>query len=287
MFNPITESDVQNLAVKWFSLLMKHAPVEDYLPLFDFENPDFKMQLSTFSISNFEDFKKWYVDYSNTYFNSTHELGNINSIMQGEDSTKVEAIEHWIGSFWLPPKATSNRMELFATQSWQISRSKSTGEPIFLSYIPVAFKFADGSAMPPAPGSSSNTSPPNDNKVRGFIYNWYSWFDALSDGVEILNHLSNSNLKMDLKNQNIVISNHDEFKAWWKNVRSTLAKNSHSISDIQISKVDDFNFDINLKARFQGVTKDGTAIDSLFKVDWNMNYNGNQFIISYYSVQPI
>ena len=285
MSQEITSADVQVLANKWFTILMNHGNVEDFLPLFAFDDPDFQMQLSTMKILNFQDFKVWYKQYTDTFFDSVHSLANILSISPSNAGANVKAIEHWEASMWKPPHPKSARMILDATHNWLIVRSKKTDQPVFKTYIPVEFEFSEGSAKPPIPSSTTNNNP-TINKITSFIFLWYSWFDSLSDGSEILNHLSSSNLVMELRNQNTTIRSHDDFKAWWRNVRNTLATNQHNISNIQIIQNQDQSIGVKLNAHFHGVLNNQQVIDSKFDVTWRMISSNDDFIITYYLVEP-
>ena len=150
----LTEIDVRKLAENWFSKLDIHAPVEDYFPLFAFEEEGFIMQFPNTSVQSLDQFRQWYDAALHLFFDEVHAVKEL-SIKDYLNYAEVTAIIHWEASMWKPPAANSERIVLDAHHTWVITQEPNTHKPRFKNYIVHSFDFAEGSAKPGIPGVDS------------------------------------------------------------------------------------------------------------------------------------
>jgi len=75
---PLTESEVRQLVDEFYAKLDAHAPVEEYINLFAFSEPDIILQFPGITLTSWEQFKPWYEGTLNEFFDEVHAAEKLN-----------------------------------------------------------------------------------------------------------------------------------------------------------------------------------------------------------------
>ncbi|MBO0800659.1 MAG: hypothetical protein J2P31_17710, partial [Blastocatellia bacterium] len=118
MRRPITLDQIKNLAAAWYSALDAHAPItECYRMLAD---DGLNMHFPSGDIHDFAMFEKWYGRVTSRFFDEQHTIRQVEIKWCTDEQAGIEAIIRWQASWWEPPAAKSQRLDLEATQTWTI-----------------------------------------------------------------------------------------------------------------------------------------------------------------------
>lgn len=96
------------------------------------------------------------------------------------------------------------------------------------------------------------------NQVRSFVYKWFSLFDRNAPASEFLRHLPHHNFKMNFPEKKI--TNHSDFKAWYKNILATVKSANHEIKHLNIIQEKDSSYLVELVVLWRAVSTDGKAL---------------------------
>lgn len=130
---------------------------------------------------------------------------------------------------------------------------------------------------------SASYAESGENLVRGLVYNWFSLFDRNAPADEFLRYLPNTGFKMVFPEQ--PISNHSEFKTWYKGVLSTTKTARHEIKKLNVVKVGNI-YEVELIVLWRATTHAGNelAFDAFqtWKVTVNASNNPviNEYLVS-------
>lgn len=129
-----TKHEVQELVNEFYAKLDAHAPVEEYINLFTFEDEELVLQFPGSKLTNWEQFKLWYEGTINKFFDEIHTAEKI-ELTTNSKQADIQASIHWEASTWEPPNAHSIRIVAAVNQSWVVTRSAKTQKPMFKQYI--------------------------------------------------------------------------------------------------------------------------------------------------------
>ncbi len=147
----LTEAEVKELAVEWYTKLDVHAPLEEYKSVLAEEGLEMRFPEGTFK--GFEGFASWYrgddrnPGVINIFFDEAHTLKLVRSISVSEEKAEIKVIVKWEASKWDPPAPISQRIVMDAYQTWVVKRSPTTKKPVIQIYIVDSMKYAPGSAQ--------------------------------------------------------------------------------------------------------------------------------------------
>lgn len=143
MSTPLTETEIQAFAAKWYRLLDVHAPLVDVLPLLS-DSPE--MVFPEVTISGLAGFEGWFNRVVRIFFDEVHIVKSVSAVVNAAgDEAKVKVIVDWAASTWTPPEATSKRIHLDADQDWIVRRTPA-GEIVITKYIVNSLSYYPGSA---------------------------------------------------------------------------------------------------------------------------------------------
>ncbi len=140
---PLTQSEVNQLAVDWYRKLDVHAPLEEYIPFLAEEGLEMRFPEAT--VYGFDGFKGWYERVIGIFFDEVHTLKEVTVTPSG-DKANVKVVVKWEASIWKPPAAKSERIITDAYQTWIVQRSPKTQNPVISIYIVDSLDYAEGSA---------------------------------------------------------------------------------------------------------------------------------------------
>ena len=138
---PLTDSEVNQLAVDWYAKLDTHVPVEEYSPLLA-EDVEFRFPEGT--VRGFDGFRGWYESVTRKFFDEAHTLKTVR-VTPKVDSANVQVVVNWQASVWKPPAAKSERINADAYQTWVVVRSPGTQKPVISIYVVDSLDYAQGS----------------------------------------------------------------------------------------------------------------------------------------------
>jgi hypothetical protein len=140
---PLTNAEIKKLATEWYRKLDVHAPVAEVTPLLAAKGLEMKFPEAT--LRTYAEFEGWYDRVTRLFFDEVHNVKEVTSKTSG-DAADVKVVVHWEASIWNPPAAKSQRIKLDAYQTWRVTRSPETEQPVIVSYAVDKFEYAPDSA---------------------------------------------------------------------------------------------------------------------------------------------
>ena len=141
---PLTETEVRAFAIDWYRKLDVHAPLEDYIPLL--AESGVEMVFPEATVKGFEGFKGWYERVITLFFDEVHTVKEVEITSVSDSQAEVKVVVKWEASIWNPPAAYSERIVLDAYQTWIVTRSPKSQQPVIRTYIVDSLQYAEGSA---------------------------------------------------------------------------------------------------------------------------------------------
>lgn len=138
-----TVREAEALAAVWYRKLDVHAPLEEVLPLLADE--DVEMQFPEATLRGTADFQQWYERVTHLFFDEVHTLKRVD-VEATDEGMLVKVVVRWEASVWNPPAAYSQRIKLDAYQTWLVTRSPRSGQPVISRYTVGELVFDEDSA---------------------------------------------------------------------------------------------------------------------------------------------
>tara|TARA_B100000749_G_scaffold280259_1_gene275673 strand:- start:33348 stop:34862 length:1515 start_codon:yes stop_codon:yes gene_type:complete len=107
----------------------------------------------------------------------------------------------------------------------------------------------------------------NDSAVEVFVFHWFSLFDRNAPVTEFLPKLSD---EVDMKFPEATLESHEDFKDWYAGVLETVETASHDIQDLEISKVSEALYQIDLVVLWKAKNFDGTNVEFRAQQHWEV-----------------
>jgi hypothetical protein len=140
---PLSETELKEMAAVWYHKLDVHAPLEEFVPFL--AEDGLEMRFPEATVYGFEGFSEWYDRVIGIFFDEVHTVKQVTLASQA-DPAEVKVIVKWEASVWNPPAAKSERIVLDAYQTWYVTRSAKTGNPVVQTYIVDSLEYYPGSA---------------------------------------------------------------------------------------------------------------------------------------------
>lgn len=128
---PLTETEVRQLVDNWYAKLDVHAPVEEFYPLLAHEGLEMRFPEAT--LRTLAEFKTWYEGVIRKFFDEIHTVKDV-KIQFSPDRANVQIVVNWQPHIWNPPAPKSQWLGFDAYQSWLVTRSLRTQQPIISIY---------------------------------------------------------------------------------------------------------------------------------------------------------
>jgi hypothetical protein len=138
-----TQREIADFAAEWYRKLDVHAPMVDVLPFLAEEGLVMKFPEAT--ARGLADFESWYQRVIRIFFDEVHTVKEVSAQIHGNEAD-VHVVVQWEASVWNPPAPSSARIKLDADQTWQMRRSRRTGNLEITSYTVNALNYHPGSA---------------------------------------------------------------------------------------------------------------------------------------------
>ncbi len=124
----------------------------------------------------------------------------------------------------------------------------------------------------------------NENDVKTFVYQWFSWLDHQVGEFHFMSHLRSGGFEMRLPG--LTIQDYTGFKRWYDCLRENIKWNSHELSDVKVSGDSEKGFDVEITVRWRAETIDGDSCDSTYNHLWKIQTTHDElkFVITRYSV---
>lgn len=128
-----------------------------------------------------------------------------------------------------------------------------------------------------------NESP--EEKIKSFIYEWFSNFDKLADDGYFNSFIANGCL---LKFPEGEFIGHEGFSEWYKNIKETIKPgNQHSVESISISEENGF-YMIDLSVKMKAEKTSGESIQLNVKENWKIEITRDARIkLHHYLVEKV
>jgi hypothetical protein len=158
--NRISLEQTEQFAAAWYRALDVHAPLSECLGML--AETDLSMRFPDGEINDALSFQKWYERVRNLFFDEKHTVLNVEILGGTDEQADLTVTVRWQSSWWEPPAAESNRVDLESAQKWTVRRCATTRNTFGLeivTYILVdELKYAPGSAQLPAGAPDEETA---------------------------------------------------------------------------------------------------------------------------------
>ncbi|MEU4449438.1 nuclear transport factor 2 family protein [Actinosynnema sp. NPDC050801] len=114
----ITEAAVLDLVRDWFAALDRHDDVEVLLDLL--AQAGLVMHLPEGTVRGHDDFRSWYGENTNTYFDEVREVLDMTVTATSPLHAEVSLRVNWQSRMWAPPAPNSAWIGLTTTQTWSV-----------------------------------------------------------------------------------------------------------------------------------------------------------------------
>ena len=135
--------------------------------------------------------------------------------------------------------------------------------------------------------SAENIAKSIEFKIRGFVHEWFTFFDAMPlDPTFILDRLDDD-LEMDFAGFPL-ITDKDGFRAWWAGAPGRSVKNAHHIESIVIGIKDPYHYSAVDELMWHSVRADG--LFSTMKIRHTLTLKGTRgdnIKVSRYRAEPV
>lgn len=124
-----TREEICGFVLTWFDRLSNRAAVEELLSMVAADG--FTMQFPEATLTNEDEFRKWYAEVGDQFRDQSHTLVALESVpFDAENTIGIDLVVMW--------KATKipggDRLTCRAEQTWRLCQSFTTGEPQILTY---------------------------------------------------------------------------------------------------------------------------------------------------------
>jgi len=115
------------------------------------------------------------------------------------------------------------------------------------------------------------------NELRGFVYQWFSWYDRHEKEELFPQHLADQGLEMCYPEK--TLRSHADFQEWYLGIRETIRANTHDVSGLRVTPDGKGSFDVDLFVWWRAVTCEGETRSLRFRQNWKVDRRNSQFII--------
>ncbi|MFF3194986.1 nuclear transport factor 2 family protein [Streptomyces misionensis] len=114
----LTAQDVIDLATEWFRALDRHDTLEQVTPFL--ASRGLHMVFPEITVRNLDDFRTWYDNVLNLFFDETHELTRTQVRRISATESEISLTVNWQTKTWTPPAAHSVWKGFDADQTWTV-----------------------------------------------------------------------------------------------------------------------------------------------------------------------
>jgi len=123
----------------------------------------------------------------------------------------------------------------------------------------------------------------SSNELRAFVAEWFSWFDRQADEGVFVAHLAAKGLHMRLPET--TLQSAEDFKRWYKGIRSKFAWNAHDLGAIVVSRDAVGNYLVQLPVVWRAHSRVGQDVTLHVRQSWKVSREmDGRFVIADYVV---
>lgn len=130
----LTEDDIIQFGKIWFEKLNRHVDVEDIIKMVS--DTSLEMVFPEQNIRNHDDFRDWYDAVGKTYYDQNHTIERFG--IEISDAAKIDVVVVWRAK----QIADGISLAVRVTQSWVVTKSLTTGQPVITNYQVLTFSDA-------------------------------------------------------------------------------------------------------------------------------------------------
>jgi hypothetical protein len=142
---PLTIAEVRDLVAEFYRKFDVHAPAEEFISILAEEG--LKMVLAHGEVRNFEDFRAWYDPLIRSFFDSSHEIYDVELVSTSVAEAKAKVVLVWDAKAWIPPAAKSDRISILTYTTFTVRRSSKTRKPVLAAYLVDDLKYLAGTVQ--------------------------------------------------------------------------------------------------------------------------------------------
>jgi hypothetical protein len=115
-----------------------------------------------------------------------------------------------------------------------------------------------------------------ENRLRGFVYHWFSLFDSNAPHAEFLKRMvQDPSLEFRFPDANL--RNEQDFRSWYDGILKNIRVASHTVNSVKIQKRTGNEFTVLVDVLWRGVPYQGEPVFFHASQEWHVVVKGNDF----------
>ncbi|MBT9547540.1 MAG: hypothetical protein IV090_19250 [Candidatus Sericytochromatia bacterium] len=141
-----------------------------------------------------------------------------------------------------------------------------------------ASQFAPRSLQIAAAGPQISSESPTffENRLRGFVYHWFSLFDSNAPHAEFLKRMVQDQ-SLEFRFPDATLRNEKDFRGWYDGILKNIRVASHTINSVKIQKRAGNEFIVRVDVLWRGVPFQGETVVFHASQEWHVVVKGNDF----------
>lgn len=142
----------------------------------------------------------------------------------------------------------------------------------------------------------TNIKAPNHNDVISFIHSWFAGFDHIEPANFFLAHFYDTDMTFNMDGQ-VLAHDHQSFRSWFADALTHIPWDYHAIFDTIVTGTFQTGWTAEFFIRHVGEWHDipisdsntgpGRPFNRIIRVNWNLEHNGERFIIRRYELSMV
>lgn len=125
--SPITADEVRELGTRFYEIIDKHEPIDNFIDVLDVENTDYKIILPGVELNDRASTESWYNRMIGGYFNGSHKIYSVDIKTSNEETAEVKIVLIWSASTWNPPSPKSQNVNILTYTTWTVEKVSEGG----------------------------------------------------------------------------------------------------------------------------------------------------------------
>ncbi|PKL77120.1 MAG: hypothetical protein CVV27_06790 [Candidatus Melainabacteria bacterium HGW-Melainabacteria-1] len=115
-----------------------------------------------------------------------------------------------------------------------------------------------------------------ENRLRGFVYHWFSLFDSNAPHAEFLKRMV-SDPTLEFRFPEATLRSESDFRSWYDGVLKNIRVASHTVNAIKIQKLSGNEFKVLVDVIWRGVPYQGEPVVFHASQEWHVVVKGADF----------
>ena len=145
----ITKDEISNLGCRFYEIIDKHEPIENFIELLSINDSDYKIVLPGVELNDLNGTNSWYKRMVGGYFNGSHMIYSVDLESANDHSAEAKIVLVWTASLWNPPASKSESVNILTYTTWKVEKVSEGGVSglKIISYVIDRLDFAPGTTQ--------------------------------------------------------------------------------------------------------------------------------------------